>query len=509
MTSSPDRVVATVLAAGLLLAGVGSAAAVPAATSTPGVDAGALPDDPTDDGGNATDAGDAVEETVDDDGDTTGDTTDSTTNTSGSTDGTTDSTDETTDETTDSVTETVENATNTTGETTNTTDGTVDETEETVGETRDTVSDAVEETAEAADETTEAIEDTTEAIEDATNETSLTSGTTGRLSADTRLTAGTSDESGVERDATTGDASDTRTTAGDAGMDGDGTGDAGANGGDETDETAAANAPGDEGGGGTVGASTSGGGSIPPSPGPVDPVPATGAGAVAVGGAAVALAGRRYGLSAPSATAAVSWTDAAAARTFGRYAIERLREHGWRLLALFGYERYAGDPLDHDLRARINEAIRGDPGIHLSAVAETADAPLGTVRYHLKRLEAEGLIESETSDGRRRYVPAGADLDALETALRDDAPRAVLEALFEGGPASTTELADRIDRDPSTATHHVERLAEAGLVERERDGRAVESRLSDGVRAALARRRAGTDAGAGAGAGGRPAATTD
>jgi predicted transcriptional regulator len=159
------------------------------------------------------------------------------------------------------------------------------------------------------------------------------------------------------------------------------------------------------------------------------------------------------------------------------------------VLALLGYQRYADDdPLEHDLRATLYDRIREEPGIYLSALAERSDAPMGTVRYHLRVLEFEGMVVTDRRNGKRRYVPLGVEPDALDAVMHEDAPRAVLEALFEGGPASTSELAERLDRDPSTVTHHVQRLEESALVERERDGRAVVTRLDGDARAALARR---------------------
>jgi DNA-binding transcriptional ArsR family regulator len=112
----------------------------------------------------------------------------------------------------------------------------------------------------------------------------------------------------------------------------------------------------------------------------------------------------------------------------------------------------------------------------------------------LRILEFEGLVSTEHANGKRRYVPLGTEPDALDAVMHDDAPRAVLEALFDGGAASTSGLAERIGRDPSTVTHHVTRLEEEGLVERERDGRAVITRLTSDARAALARRRMDADA---------------
>jgi DNA-binding transcriptional ArsR family regulator len=62
----------------------------------------------------------------------------------------------------------------------------------------------------------------------------------------------------------------------------------------------------------------------------------------------------------------------------------------------------------------------------------------------------------------------------------------VLEALAESAD-SVSGLADRIDRDPSTVSHHLSRLEDDGLIHREREGQAVTNRLAPGVAAVFGR----------------------
>jgi predicted transcriptional regulator len=158
-----------------------------------------------------------------------------------------------------------------------------------------------------------------------------------------------------------------------------------------------------------------------------------------------------------------------------------------RLLGAAGYTKWAGDePLAHATREALYEHVQTNPGTYLSAFEDEVrvDATFGTIRYHLKILEREGLVVSEKVNAKRRYYPVGTSPNALQVALESEATRSVLEALAEE-PDSVTGLADRIDRHPSTVTHHLDRLEEDGLVERERDGRAVTARLTPGARQML------------------------
>ncbi|WP_372910484.1 winged helix-turn-helix transcriptional regulator [Salinigranum sp.] len=158
-----------------------------------------------------------------------------------------------------------------------------------------------------------------------------------------------------------------------------------------------------------------------------------------------------------------------------------------RILAAAGYTKWAGDdPLGHDTRPELYDHVQAEPGTYLSAFEEApaVDATLGTVRYHLKILEREGLVSSEKVQGKRRYYPIGSSPNALDVALESDSTRALLEALT-ASPDSVSGLAERIERDPSTVSHHLSRLESEGLVERERDGQAVTNRLTPGVETVL------------------------
>lgn len=213
--------------------------------------------------------------------------------------------------------------------------------------------------------------------------------------------------------------------------------------------------------------------------GPLGPLPAglTAAGGVLVG--AIALR-QGLGVGALSGRPRLRSVRAAAGA-----ATHQLGWRGpWRWLAgLFGYQRYDdSDPLEHETRAALLEAIEDGDEPYLAALARTADVPLSTARYHLKILERESAVRSVKLRGKRLYVPAGEEPSALEAALADDGAAAVLETLANSGPETVSGLAARLGRDVSTVTHHLQALESAGLVERERDGRAVRNRLAPAVR---------------------------
>jgi DNA-binding transcriptional ArsR family regulator len=159
----------------------------------------------------------------------------------------------------------------------------------------------------------------------------------------------------------------------------------------------------------------------------------------------------------------------------------------WRFGTLFRYSQWDdSDPLDHEGRAALYEAIEESPGAYLSAVCESAEVPVSTARHHLDVLEAEGLVTTAKVRGKRRFYPGHAAADAeLVAALEDEGTAPVLHALARLGDSHGGRLADELDRDPSTVSHHLSRLEDAGLVEREREDRAIVNRLAPEVRSVL------------------------
>ena len=392
----------------------------------------------------------------------------------------------------ENVTDGAENATDDVGDD-------VNDTTDDVDDTTDDVEEEVDDTTDDVDDTTDKVEDTTD---DATNTTVSTDETIGDIS-DSATGTLDSTEVGVVQaieesiDATVaidgdsidasvtvddGAVDDTLTTDSDQSADADGregSTDAAAPA-DETEETLADGTTGDEssGAGDSAASDSEGedrGSGIPlPDEGTQSGIAIS---AVVIG---AALLARNAG-----AAAALSAASASSGSLLATL-VTVFQDWAARVLAVFGYKRYSDDdPLEHETREQLYGFIRDSPGAYLTEITEGTDVKMGTARYHLRILEFENLVTSEEIRGRRRYVPVGTEWAELEAALHDETTARIVESLAEEGPDSVSGLADRLDRDPSTITHHLDRLAEDGIVERERDGRAVVNKLSDSARIAL------------------------
>ena len=210
------------------------------------------------------------------------------------------------------------------------------------------------------------------------------------------------------------------------------------------------------------------------------PVPAGGSGGVALGLGAVAAAAvvRSTSLVATS----TSSSTGAAVSGYLWSLLDRVKPFVFPLR----YSRYDdSDPLAHDAREQVYEIVNETPGSYLSEVSEQADLPLSTTRHHMKILEREDLVSGAKLRGKRRFYPAYAEGVELSAALNDDSTASIIDALARLGAASVSDLADELGRDPSTISHHLQRLEADSIIAREREGRAVMNKLSPKARTAL------------------------
>lgn len=133
-------------------------------------------------------------------------------------------------------------------------------------------------------------------------------------------------------------------------------------------------------------------------------------------------------------------------------------------------------------RREIFAAIRKTPGIHFRALLRQLPYAQGTLQYHIRQLRNQGLLDEEDDGEFTRYYPSDTfepDDKTVMNALRREYSRRIVAHLAADGPLTTTELADRLDKSPSTVSWHLSRLREADLVSRERDGRSVPYALTD------------------------------
>lgn len=140
------------------------------------------------------------------------------------------------------------------------------------------------------------------------------------------------------------------------------------------------------------------------------------------------------------------------------------------------------DALELEARRRIYEAVRERPGLHFSEVVRLLDYAPTTVRYHLTVLEREGVLSSLAIGRYLRYYPRergaefqrdtlGPDEKRTLAVLRQRVPLAIAVELLINGERTHGPLAEAVGVSPSTLTHHLQKMAPAGVVLLRREGR--------------------------------------
>lgn len=146
------------------------------------------------------------------------------------------------------------------------------------------------------------------------------------------------------------------------------------------------------------------------------------------------------------------------------------------------FSRIHGDEaLEHDLRRRIHEVVHDEPGIHFRALKRELGVARGTLEHHLDKLVHTGHLCESSSSGYRCFFPAGAvDRRVMEAAqaLRTETARRVFHAARRMPGGSLAELAAEAGLSDASTSYHLRRLADVGLLEKERDGRRLKVRLT-------------------------------
>lgn len=134
------------------------------------------------------------------------------------------------------------------------------------------------------------------------------------------------------------------------------------------------------------------------------------------------------------------------------------------------------DILDNDVRNRIYDIIRDNPGISAREVHRRSEQSWGTVVYHLRQLERHHLVVSRALGRTRNYYENHGKYRGMEVQLAClQSERALtLARAIVGRPGITQEQLAEVSGFPQpTTSYYVRKLKQAGLVEEQREGRYV------------------------------------
>lgn len=177
----------------------------------------------------------------------------------------------------------------------------------------------------------------------------------------------------------------------------------------------------------------------------------------------------------PGATDLASGQILLGAGLFSALATLLFALHRWLPGGLLGlFSRIPEDELlENETRGRIHELVKQNPGVHFSEVARRLDLSHGQLEHHLRKMTDGSLLTQERSGQYRCLFVPGQVPETLSeelAAVKSDGARRVLEAIAQGA-RSVQEVAESANLSASTASYHVDRLTERGLLEADREGR--------------------------------------
>ncbi len=128
----------------------------------------------------------------------------------------------------------------------------------------------------------------------------------------------------------------------------------------------------------------------------------------------------------------------------------------------------------HPFRKDLYQVLCENPGTYLLELVNLLESPLGTLTWHLRMLQREGLIKSTKFAGKRLYYPKMLRSQEAEMAyltMRSETAQQIFTHIVNNPGCYQEQLAEERGVHHDTIRWHVDKMIEAGLVRVEREGR--------------------------------------
>jgi predicted transcriptional regulator len=139
-----------------------------------------------------------------------------------------------------------------------------------------------------------------------------------------------------------------------------------------------------------------------------------------------------------------------------------------------------------EVRRRIYTVIQSSPGLHFREIQRRTNLAVGSLQYHLDYLQKHHIIRPQTEGKFVRYysvrgtrVGETQQHQEIMAFLRHDSARKIILFLLQEKRANNEAIAKQISLSPSTTSWHLDKLREAEVVNRVREGRKSYFTLTD------------------------------
>ena len=131
-------------------------------------------------------------------------------------------------------------------------------------------------------------------------------------------------------------------------------------------------------------------------------------------------------------------------------------------------------PPEDNTTDQVLRYIQENPSCHLRKIKKDLDLAMGTVQYHLDKLEKAGRITSQKHGLHRYYFAIGVfeenEKQLLEI-LSNETAREILMFIIEQKSPSQTEISRRIGISPASINWQIKRLEASKIVDEIREGK--------------------------------------
>jgi predicted transcriptional regulator len=129
---------------------------------------------------------------------------------------------------------------------------------------------------------------------------------------------------------------------------------------------------------------------------------------------------------------------------------------------------------ESDVRDRILRFIHDNPGCHLRKIKDELDLAMGTVQYHLDKLEKAGRITSQRHGLHKYCFVVGAfeenEKQLLEV-LGNETAREILMFIIEQRYPSQIEISKYIGISSASVSWQIRRLLDYGIIDEIKEGK--------------------------------------
>ncbi len=139
--------------------------------------------------------------------------------------------------------------------------------------------------------------------------------------------------------------------------------------------------------------------------------------------------------------------------------------------------------LDNPSRSRVYAYIKTRPGAYITEIVERMGLDRGTVKYHIKTLEARHKIEAYKDGGKTRYFENNFTYSEEEikviSALQNLTNQRIVSEIIKGKCNTNIDLAREFGVSRATISWYMKNLREIGLINETKTGRKTIYRINN------------------------------